>query len=503
MPRSPRLVLAALAAAALLVPGLALLQAPPAHAGGAIYYVSTSGSDSNSGTSAASPWRSISHAAETVPAGSTVFVRGGTYKELVEIKVSGTEAAPTTFMAYPNEHPVISGEGRDIIGENALIKILNQSHLVIDGFELTDFTGLDALDDTPMGVWVQGTPSDITLQNLDIHDIVAAGYGGGRVGNAHGIAVYGTSGATPVSGVTIANNHVHDLKLGTSEAIVVNGNVRGWTVVGNTVERVDNIGIDAIGFEGTAGNNDQARNGVIASNVIADVDTAGNPGYDGCPCAAGIYVDGARDIIIQRNRVSRSDLGIEVGAESKKQGAAATGILIRNNLVEDTQQGGLTMGGYAEARGAVRGVQVVNNTFVEPDNLRKGYGVLYLNFNLSRVRVVNNVFAISLGGKLVTGYAKDTGRLGFAGNRWYAAARPAGATLWTLRGKDIRGYQRWKRATGEVKGSYGPPKLGPDRAPAAGSPLVDRGVAADAGTIDLAGNPRKVGQIDIGAFERQ
>lgn len=505
MPRSLRLLLPALVAVALLVPGLAV-RLPAAHAGIQVFYVSTTGSDSNPGT-AAQPWRSINFAAQrtgVVGPGDVVVVRGGTYEEIVDVKVSGSADAAITFMEQPGQNVVISGEGRDLIGERGLINIRNESHLVFDGFELTDLAGLEHDFDTPAGVWVQGTPSDLTLQNLDIHDISAAGYGGGRVGNAHGIAVYGTSGATPISGLTIANNHLHDLRLGTSEAIVVNGNVANWMIAGNTVERVDNIAIDAIGFEGTAGSNDQARNGVIVNNVIDGVDTAGNPGYDDCACAAGIYVDGGRDIIIQRNRVSHADLGIEIGAESKKRGAAATGILIRNNLVEDTKQGGLTMGGYAADRGAVRGVQVVNNTFVEPDNLRKGYGLVYLNHNLSRVRMINNVFAVSLGGRILTGYAKDTGRMSFAGNRWFAAARSAGATLWTLRGKDIRGYKRWKAATGETKGSYGPPKLGPDRAPARGSRLINRGVAAlDAGTVDLAGNPRKVGPIDIGAFEVQ
>lgn len=501
MPRTPRLLLAALAATALLLPGLAV-QLPAAQAGVQMFYVSPDGRNTpTGGTTPQTAWQTINYAAERVPAGALVMVDGGTYNEIVEPKVSGTEADPITFLAQPGEEVVITGAGEDLPGERGLINIRNQSHLIFDGFELTDFTGLHRTDDTPAGVWVQGSSVDITLQNLEIHDINA--FYGERAGNAHGIVVYGTSGANPIRDLTIANNHVHDLKLGTSEAIVVNGNVTGWSIVGNTVERVDNIAIDAIGFEGTAGSNDQARMGLIAGNVIDGVDTSGNPGYANCPCAAGIYVDGGRDIVIQRNHVSGADLGIEVGAESTKKGAAATGILIRNNLVEDSRQGGLTLGGYEADRGAVRGVQVINNTFVEPDNLRQGYGLVYLNHNLSRVRMVNNVFAISLGGKLVTGYAKDTGRLTFAGNRWFAAARSAGAPLWLLRGQNIRGYKAWKRVTGETKGSYGPPKLGPDRVPAPGSPLIDRGVPVDAGSVDLAGNPRKVGAIDVGAYEVQ
>src|ERR1700757_562627 len=42
------------------------------------YYVSTRGSDSNSGSSAA-PWSSITHASKVVHGGDTVIVEDGTY----------------------------------------------------------------------------------------------------------------------------------------------------------------------------------------------------------------------------------------------------------------------------------------------------------------------------------------------------------------------------------------------------------------------------------------
>ena len=54
----------------------------------ASFYVSTTGNDSNSGT-IDSPWRTIQHAANSVQAGDTVYVRGGVYSESVNISVSG------------------------------------------------------------------------------------------------------------------------------------------------------------------------------------------------------------------------------------------------------------------------------------------------------------------------------------------------------------------------------------------------------------------------------
>ena len=48
----------------------------------ATYYVSTSGNDGNNGTSLSTPWRTINKAAQTMVAGDTVYVRGGTYREV-------------------------------------------------------------------------------------------------------------------------------------------------------------------------------------------------------------------------------------------------------------------------------------------------------------------------------------------------------------------------------------------------------------------------------------
>ncbi len=47
-------------------------------ASAATYYVATTGNDANSGT-LASPWRTIQKAANTMSAGDTVLIRGGTY----------------------------------------------------------------------------------------------------------------------------------------------------------------------------------------------------------------------------------------------------------------------------------------------------------------------------------------------------------------------------------------------------------------------------------------
>jgi hypothetical protein len=79
------------------------------------FYVAPGGKDSNPGTLKA-PWASVSHAAQVLIAGQTVFVRDGIYKiaQRVIVKNSGSENAWITFASYPGEWGVLDASGIDI-----------------------------------------------------------------------------------------------------------------------------------------------------------------------------------------------------------------------------------------------------------------------------------------------------------------------------------------------------------------------------------------------------
>jgi hypothetical protein len=109
----------------------------------ATYYVATTGSDSNSGTEA-SPWRTVKNAVDTMLAGDTTFVRGGTYNEgYIWFKRSGTEASPIRLLNYPGESPKI--QWSDMTVATNRIELLASpggittpvSDIVIEGFEIT------------------------------------------------------------------------------------------------------------------------------------------------------------------------------------------------------------------------------------------------------------------------------------------------------------------------------------------------------------------------------
>ena len=74
---------------------------------GSSYYVSATGSDSNSGTEAA-PFKTLTKAASVATAGSTVYFKAGTYDTQVTLTTSGTATNYITFRNYGSDKPVFT-----------------------------------------------------------------------------------------------------------------------------------------------------------------------------------------------------------------------------------------------------------------------------------------------------------------------------------------------------------------------------------------------------------
>ncbi len=77
---------------------------------GAVYYLSPTGSDSNTGT-IESPWWTIDKAWTVIVAGDTIYLRGGTYIYTDQIYLSGKSGTAGNLIniwAYPGESPKIT-----------------------------------------------------------------------------------------------------------------------------------------------------------------------------------------------------------------------------------------------------------------------------------------------------------------------------------------------------------------------------------------------------------
>jgi Protein of unknown function (DUF1565) len=468
--------------------------------GGRTFFVATNGSDSAAGTKA-KPWRTIQKAASTVPARSTVEIRGGVYRERVVVRVSGAPGAWITFRNHDGEHVRIDGTGLGPYdGIAGLVAIDSRSYIAVKGLEIAH---LHDLADTyvPAGVFVTGTAHHISLRDLDVHDIRT------KTADAHGIAVYGTSGEAAIHDVTIDGNRVHDNHLGSSESVVVNGNVRDWAITRNHIWRNDNIGIDAIGFEGKAPRNDQARDGVIADNLVTDIDSIGNPAYDeddgtNCRCADGIYVDGGRDLLIERNTVLRTNIALEIASEHSF--GSATNVLARDNLLADSTTIGLAMGGYDTLRGQTINARVVNNTFVNNDTLATGSGEILLQYRVYDSQILNNVVIANAQAIMIANpYVENAGNL-VDGNDWWVRGAPPSSATWEWKKVTYDGFAAYRKGSGnDAHSLFADPRLGNGGRLLPGSPAIDAGLDTPlAGPFDLYGTPRRQGRaIDIGAVE--
>ena len=479
------------------------------------FYVATTGNDSNPGTMAA-PWHTIQHAADTARAGSTVYVRGGIYEELVTIKASGNASDGfITFRSYPDETAIFDASHITPSARSALLTIENQSYIRIVGFEIRNFrTAEHQL--VPMGISVIGAGSHIELLKNNVHHIEQTFDGRdapGHGANGFGIAVYGTDAKTPITDLVIDGNEVHHLKTGSSESLVVNGNVTNFRITHNVVHDNNNIGIDVIGFERTAPDPsvDQARDGIVRGNLVYDITSRGNPAYGNDESSDGIYVDGGTRILIERNVIHNVDFGIELASEHKDR--ATSYITARNNLVYHCHTAGVSIGGYAPERGHTNHSTVVNNTLYENDTSATGSGEFQMQWNMSDNVFENNIVyagprcLISLTRSQVD---KNQPPAVIDHNLYYCASG-AQASTWAAGSATVTGFDKYVESTGNDRHSR---FLDPHFVDTAtkdfhlqsGSPAIAAGTinGVTVGELDLDGSLRiKSGKIDIGCYQKR
>jgi hypothetical protein len=477
------------------------------------FYVSTTGNDSNPGTQTA-PWRTVQHAADTVRAGSTVNVLGGVYEELVSINKSGNAADGfITFRSYPGETAVLDAEHFTPSGRSAVLTIQSKSYVRIEGFEIRNFrTAEHRL--TPLGINVIGSGSHIELLKNNVHHIEQTFEGRdapGRGGNGFGIAVYGTDAKAPITDLIIDGNEVHHLKTGSSESLVVNGNVTNFRITYNVVHDNNNIGIDVIGFERTAPDPavDQARDGIVRSNLVYNITSRGNPAYGNDESSDGIYVDGGARILIEQNVIHDVDFGIELASEHKDR--ATSYIAARNNLIYHCHTAGVSIGGYAPERGHTDHSTVVNNTLYDNDTSGTGSGEFQMQWNMADNVFANNI--VYAGARCLITLTKsqvDKNHLPVAiDHNLYYCASGAKASTWAGASSSVTGFDKYVEYTGNDRHSR---FLDPHFVESAAkdfhlqsdSPAIAAGTTdgVPVGKLDLEGLPRvNSGNIDIGCYQ--
>ncbi len=446
------------------------------------YYVSTSGSNSNPGT-LSQPWKTIQKAADTVTAGDTVYIRGGTYHEKVTFSdVQGTASSWITFSSYNNEDVIVDAYG--LSGSyDGIIQIK-------DGCSYIRITGLELKRTANHGVFVQGGEiNHIRIDHCVIHDCESSG-------------IYCYSEGQPtkyVRNVEFDYNTVYDVNNGRSystssispqEAISFS-NVQGFNIHHNTLSSFGKEGIDVKSGSNT---------GSIHHNTIST--SLASPAFQWDYNHIGIYVDGYvrknHDITVYSNTVTGyGGLGIAIGAES---GGSIEDISVYNNVIALSH-----LSGHTNFRGIDsfyncpwKDISIYCNTVYTGTSTNSPIRIFPSASNLVNVVIANNIVSGASYDLIVFQELRSTeisGRLTLRNNLYY---RYGGS-----------GHNTWKDGADKTWGSGAvltDPKFVSTSSSnfhlLSSSPAINAGYSSAAPTNDFEGNVRPQGNgIDIGAYE--
>ncbi|MDQ5922811.1 MAG: Beta helix protein, partial [Patescibacteria group bacterium] len=146
------------------------------YASAATYYMSPTGSDSNSGT-ISSPWFSLERAWQSIAAGDTVYLRGGTYAyndmQYLQGK-NGTSGNLIKIWAYPGETPNItrSSTYKIVNGVDQDLIYFEGNYFHFKGLEISNFA--QKSNETPYPAFRAGYTNHSTFENINYHHNMSA-----------------------------------------------------------------------------------------------------------------------------------------------------------------------------------------------------------------------------------------------------------------------------------------------------------------------------------------
>ena len=171
-----------------LVCACLLLAISPVRGGARTYYVDQShpgASDNNPGVSPALPWATIAKAAQTMMAGDSAYVRGGTYEvtraggaptseperflPALNPSHDGAPGAPIVFRAHPGETVIIRYAPSEI-KRGPLIGSYRRDYIVWDGFTVIESATNDQEDTGPVVIFGESfdRAEHVTIRNCDV-----------------------------------------------------------------------------------------------------------------------------------------------------------------------------------------------------------------------------------------------------------------------------------------------------------------------------------------------
>lgn len=392
----------------------------------ATYYVAADGSDSNNGTSASTPWKTLinTYGLAWAP-GDSLLLRGGdTFKGMVWVGgKSGTLANPLMIGSY--------GTGRATITNNdgAGIYVENTNHLVIQDLTIV------GMANTSDGITVYnsqtGRTSGLTIRRCEVRAW------------KKGIAIGSTTESNGTNGVLVEDVDVHSNFM---DGLVIYGAVSGSTYsnLNVTVRRVRAWGNTGQSSYTTS----HSGNGIIVGctdvGLVEDCEAWGNGANNGWTGGGpvGIWAERARSVVIREcyahdnlsnNGKDGGGFDLDIGCVSctieqclavNNAGAGillwgSSGSTVRHNVVVNNGR----TNPYAEIHlGQDTNATVYGNTVITTPSATRTPHCVWVSDDVTGAKFLNNIFECSTAVALVRIPTGSTTTRGYFLSNMYSSA---------------------------------------------------------------------------------
>ncbi|RZN38003.1 MAG: DUF1565 domain-containing protein [Methanophagales archaeon ANME-1-THS] len=327
------------------------------------YYVAPTGDDAHPGT-VNQPWRTIQHAADTMVAGDTVYIRAGTYHERVVPQNSGSSGNYITYTAYPGDTVTIDGAGITLPQDwGGLFDVTDKRYITISGLRIIN-AGPNANN---AGILVD-LSSYITIENCSTQNTVSSSIG---IWNSKHITIDGNE-------IVLACND------GEQECITVAG-TDTFEVKNN---HVHHGGPGSIGGEGID-IKDGSSNGRVYKNHVHDLNRLGmyvEP-WDKHTSIIDVYQNIVHDC---------HGNGFCVASEA---GGLLEHVSFYNNIAYRNEECGFNFGHYGEEdilSRPLKDIKVINNVFYNNGKGSWGGGISVESRDAEDTTIRNNIISKNL-----------------------------------------------------------------------------------------------------------
>lgn len=181
-------------------------------AAGTTYYVDAeAGDDARSGKNQAAAWKSLARASQLTlgPGDRLLFKAGQRWKGRLDVQGAGTAGSPAFVGSYGSgAKPLIEGAGTTDVA----VKLNNVHDFTLDGLEVTNWSD-STTPRSGVNLFAKdaGKLSDITLRNLNIHDV--DGPGGSTVSSAGLlVSIRGNTTPTYFDNLVLEKNEVSKIR---------------------------------------------------------------------------------------------------------------------------------------------------------------------------------------------------------------------------------------------------------------------------------------------------